>query len=146
MRLELSNISRRLNIPLLHCDMLPYPNKQTIDFGLAEETMILAAGGIAIYKPVFVYGVCGFIAGRYNLLKTLTQTNYPIYFFNAGGSNNPCYAHFGKGHIFNEDLKIAELLGFTIYTPDHYKDLRGIIEVTLPCKNHKFIRLGKDFK
>lgn len=145
MRKELSTISQNLQIQLLHCDMFPYPNEFTIDFGLAEETMILAAGGIAIYKPVFVYGVCGFIAGRYNLLKTLDQTNYPIYFFNAGGSNNPCYSHFGKGHIFNEDLDIVKLLGFTIYTPDKPDDIKRIVEVTLPCKNHKFIRLGRDF-
>lgn len=144
MRRRLHEISEELGIKLLHCDMFPYTGKYTINFNLAEETCILAAGGIAIYEPVFVYGVCGFILGRYMALRSLRQTRHPIYFFNAGGSNNPCYSDFGFGHTFNEDSEIAKLLGFSIFTPNSKDELKGLIEVTLNVNNHKLVRLGKD--
>lgn len=146
MRFEVSKLSEKLKIKLIHCDMFPYPNEYTIDFGLAEETAILAASGIALYEPVFVYGACNFILGKYHIMKTLTQIKHPIIFFNAGGSNNPCYADFGKGHQFNEDLQYLKLLGYNVYTPNSPGEIAPLTELILGTKDPhpKVVRLGRE--
>ena len=141
MRQLLSELSNRLQLKLLHCDMFPYKHKYTIDMGLGESNALNVAYGISKFEPVLIYGVCGFLLHRFEpLLHNLRFAEHPVLLFNAGGSNNPCYSNFGWGHTCFEDIKLAEILKIPVYTPK-YEDFEETCLKLLQLGGLKLIRL-----
>lgn len=147
MRKKLFDFQQKNNIFLLHADMFPFDGEKIINLHIMEQTLVNVAAGIAYTKkPVFIYGVCGFV-----FLKGLEQikfsilefaANYaPILFFNAGHIG--CYNHFGKGHIFNEDLDLCNLYNIPYYEPK-YEEFDDLCLKLLDANGLKFIRLGED--
>jgi transketolase C-terminal domain/subunit len=141
MRQLLSDISEKLEIKLLHCDMFPYKHSNIIDMGLGESNVINVAYGISMFEPVFVYGVCGFLLHRLEQLKlNLRFAEHPVILFNAGGSNHPCYREFGEGHTCDEDIEIAKILKVPVYTPS-YEDFNATVSELLLTEGLKIVRL-----
>lgn len=141
MRKLLFEISKKQDIKLIHCDMFPYKGENIIDLGLGESNAINVAYGISMLEPVFIYGVCGFLLHRLEQLKlNLRFSSQPVLFFNAGGSNHPCYKEFGEGHTCNEDLEIAKILKVPVYTPK-YEEFNSLVFDLLLTEGLKIIRL-----
>lgn len=141
MRTLISQLSHRLQIPLVHCDMFPSKHEHIIDLGLGESNAVNVVYGMSKTTPVLFYGVCGFILHRLEQLKlNLRYAEHPVLLFCAGLSNNPCYKEFGEGHICDEDIDIARILKIPVYTPE-YNDLEELILELLQSPGLKLIRL-----
>lgn len=149
MRKKLFEFQKSKNLFLLHADMFPYNNEKIINLHIMEQSLINIAAGIAYTKtPVLIYGVCGFV-----FLKALEQIKFsiiefaqnyaPILFFNAGHIG--CYEHFGKGHVFKEDIELCKLYNIPYFEPK-YEEFEDLCNKLLKTNGLKFIRLGEDVK
>lgn len=154
MRNFLSNTLK--NGYFLHADM--WGNRfqmdksiKVIDFGLAEQTLINAAGGLYLNdENVYIYGVAGFLIHQMEQIKyTLNEiiNLYPnkkgkIIIFNAGKIG---YEDFKNPHKLVDDIDLMNHYGIKIYDPNTINELKEILE-EINQKNLKisYIRLGKD--
>lgn len=139
MRKKVFELSKKLSIPILNCDMFPFKGRNVLDFNLSESNILNVAYGMSILEPVFVYGVCDFLF-KFDALKLLKHAKHSVILFNAGGSNNPCYSNFGSGHTFNNDLKAFRLIGANIYTPE-LENFEGLVKELVNSNGLKIVRL-----
>lgn len=144
MRTKLFQLSERLGIPLLHCDMFPHKGPNVTDLGLCESNAVNVASGMSLFSPVFLYGVAGFILHRFEQLKLSAKSAGQILIFNAGGSNFPCYKDFGLGHTCYEDIELARILKIPVFNVNYNDFDEQICSILLNAKGLSLIQLGQD--
>lgn len=119
-----------------------------IDFGIAENTMLAAASGLAGegWIPV-VYGINNFLAYRsYEFIRNdlcIDRRNVKIVGLGAGVIQNMQ----GPTHHTLEDISCLRALpGLTLLSPGSPKEVKGVLEAAVAVDGPVYIRLAKMYE
>lgn len=134
----------------LHADMWKWTkgNYKIINCGVQEPNMVNIAAGLASQgKRVIIYGVAGFVLYKaYEQIKLnvkgWAEHTGSIIFVNAG--QNGCYSICGRGHLVDDDWKLADALDIPLFTPETGSTFVRTIKTGLQNTGVRFIRLGWD--
>ncbi len=112
-----------------------------INIGLAEQSMIGIASGIALSgKKVFTYTMSCFYLRAFEQIKLdLCYQNAPVCMLGVG--TNFDYSYLGNTHFaFDDDKAIKQLLNIDVYTPENQMALDTILRE--PVTRPRYVRIG----
>lgn len=112
-----------------------------INIGLAEQTMIGVAAGLALSgKEVFTYTMCSFYLRAFEFIKLdLCYQNLPVKMLGVGSQWD--YEYLGSTHFgIDDDKAISQLLNIDVVTPKDQKELRKYLRMKI--KRPMYIRIG----
>jgi transketolase len=152
MRTSLNTFLNRYpgEVYFLHADMWKWTegNYKIINCGVQEPNMVNIAAGLASQgKRVIIYGVAGFVLYKaYEQIKLnvkgWAEHNGSIIFVNAG--HNGCYSICGRGHLVDDDWKLANALDIPLFAPETGRTFIRAVKDGLKTNGVRFIRLGWD--
>jgi transketolase len=134
----------------LHADMWKWTDGdyKIINCGVQEPNMVNIAAGLASQgKRVIIYGVAGFVLYKaYEQIKLnikgWAEHTGSVIFVNAG--HNGCYSICGRGHLVDDDYKLADALDIPLHSPDSGRSFVRTLKLGLQTNGVHFIRLGWD--